>query len=553
MKTKHLPNYLIRFVVLSAACIPAYADWKVHPKSEFDKEVRVWASTKEGGVDFSWSGKVNARHEAEGYGVLGWHKTGEQELRSEYRGEFKAGRRHGTGVSLQRSGAKYSGQWEQDAREGKGEYWYSNGDYYAGTFHNDVKHGPGRYVSADGNVFEGNFSDDEREGPGVVVFPDGRRYASKWVAGKDTNPAGTPVPEKPYLMIGTDVRPYALDGKIFGGPGSEVGTDCYLTYRGRWTDGTLAIDPDWPYWVAWSKGGPVGDNEGFYYGVGTHPAYVELRLVNPGREKLEIRRAEVVVSESHQDLEPILDIRDESESGGVTCSIGNFSANRVLDCEVAFNILPPAGRPKFEKFDFVERIGPFSKSATFSLTRAMGVLGIDAAAIAAVEKKMHDDEPLGDALKRRIRRELGKVPQFVEEGDAKKFSAYAMIAGEIRLAWMDHLGAKQSKHVKFQFRKCFVDFAQENGALGPASGKYDVILQPAGKGYVVPFTYKRSVTPGGNDRFTLRVASEVSAYHSFSIRLTTTDGREILSPPCRLHFLVPRNFSWKAGYVIRDP
>ena len=60
------------------------------------------------------------------------------------------------------------------------------------------------------------------------------------------------------------------------------------------------------------------------------------------------------------------------------------------------------------------------------------------------------------------------------------------------------------------------------------------------------------MTPGANDRFTLKVASEGLTYQNFRIRLTTADGREIISPRCRMHFLVPRKFSWKEGYVIED-
>jgi hypothetical protein len=108
--------------------------------------------------------------------------------------------------------------------------------------------------------------------------------------------------------------------------------------------------------------------------------------------------------------------------------------------------------------------------------------------------------------------------------------------------------------VKFQFLKTFIPVPMGEGAVeGVPSGKYDVLLESEGKDYVVPFAYKRTVAPGANDRFTLQIASEVSTYQQFRIRLTTADGREIISPRCRVHFLVPRKFSWKEGYVIEEP
>ena len=124
-------------------CSLALADWKVHPASEFDVEVRVWASAKEREADFSWSGKVNARHEAEGHGVLEWFRSTQdgRETVATYTGEMSSGRRHGIGVALYPSGAKYSGQWSDNVKAGKGEYWYSNGDYYVGSFQNDLMHG----------------------------------------------------------------------------------------------------------------------------------------------------------------------------------------------------------------------------------------------------------------------------------------------------------------------------------------------------------------------------------------------------------------------------
>ena len=76
-----------------------------------------------------------------------------------------------------------------------------------------------------------------------------------------------------------------------------------------------------------------------------------------------------------------------------------------------------------------------------------------------------------------------------------------------------------------------------DGRGGRTIGKYDLILETEGKDYVVPFAYKRTIPPGTNDRFTLQIASEVSTYQRFRIRLTTADGREIISPRCRVHFL----------------
>jgi hypothetical protein len=80
----------------------------------------------------------------------------------------------------------------------------------------------------------------------------------------------------------------------------------------------------------------------------------------------------------------------------------------------------------------------------------------------------------------------------------------------------------------------------------------NIVRNPRQSERVAPFAYKRTIVPEANDRFTLQIASEVSTYQQFRIRLTTVDGRQIISPLCRMHFLVPRKFSRKEGYVIED-
>ncbi|HEY5704725.1 MAG TPA: hypothetical protein VIS96_04045 [Terrimicrobiaceae bacterium] len=283
--------------------------------------------------------------------------------------------------------------------------------------------------------------------------------------------------------------------------------------------------------------------------VAVFPVFLDIRVFNPGREKLTIRRAEVAVEESYPDLEPILRLGDASgHAGGVTCEILNFGASRVDDCEIAFNILPPDAKARFESYQFVEKLESFSESATFSLARAMNALGIDADALAAIEK--YEDHSR-ESVALRATREMRKFPKFVRRDD-NIFSASGLIVGEVRIAWADYFGSKQTKRVKFQFLKTFCTFWVEEGAGGPPSGEYDLLLETKGKDYVVPFAYRRTIAPGTNDRFTLQLASEVSTYQKFRIRLTTADGREIMSPLCRMHFLVPRKFSWEEGYVIEE-
>lgn len=92
---------------------------------------------------------------AEGYGEA----TGA----AQYKGGFRAGRKHGRGVKI----------------------WPSSGDRYEGDFVDDRKEGVGAYTWGTrsvwaGEKYSGNYLDDRRHGFGVYEWPSGDRYAGPW-------------------------------------------------------------------------------------------------------------------------------------------------------------------------------------------------------------------------------------------------------------------------------------------------------------------------------------------------------------------------------------
>lgn len=88
---------------------------------------------------------------------------GEASGAAEYKGGFRAGRKHGKGVKT----------------------WPASGDRYEGDFNEDRKQGVGTYTWGPrsvwaGEKYSGNYRNDRRDEFGVYEWPGGDRYAGAW-------------------------------------------------------------------------------------------------------------------------------------------------------------------------------------------------------------------------------------------------------------------------------------------------------------------------------------------------------------------------------------
>jgi hypothetical protein len=130
------PRWLAAAVLACAAAAPVHAQSSC---KVFDPELQ-W--THSGGCRDGY---------AEGYG--------EARGTAHYRGEFRAGRKHGKGVKTWLNGDRYEGDFVEDRREGTGMYAW------------------GRFSAWSGQRYTGGYVGDRRHGYGVYEWPGGDRYA----------------------------------------------------------------------------------------------------------------------------------------------------------------------------------------------------------------------------------------------------------------------------------------------------------------------------------------------------------------------------------------
>ena len=134
---------------------------------------------------------------------------------AEYKGTFKAGRKHGTGTKLWRSsGDRYEGEFRDDRKEGVGIYTWGPRSPWAGE----------RYA--------GGYLNDQREGSGVYEWPSGDRYAGTW---KNDVIAGQPTPQ-----MFVRAREYGEIAAAVGVPGTTVCRQMTVGIGTRdWVRGTV--------------------------------------------------------------------------------------------------------------------------------------------------------------------------------------------------------------------------------------------------------------------------------------------------------------------------
>ena len=98
-----------------------------------------------------------------------------------YEGEWRDGKKHGTGKLILGDGGYYEGAFLEGEIEGNGERLYGHsGARYAGHFSKGERHGLGRYEESDGSWYEGNWFYNKKEGFGNCQHIDGASYEGEW-------------------------------------------------------------------------------------------------------------------------------------------------------------------------------------------------------------------------------------------------------------------------------------------------------------------------------------------------------------------------------------
>eukprot|EP00286_Rhodomonas_abbreviata_P012787 CAMPEP_0181327230 /NCGR_PEP_ID=MMETSP1101-20121128/21974_1 /TAXON_ID=46948 /ORGANISM="Rhodomonas abbreviata, Strain Caron Lab Isolate" /LENGTH=312 /DNA_ID=CAMNT_0023435843 /DNA_START=279 /DNA_END=1213 /DNA_ORIENTATION=+ len=128
-------------------------------------------------------GKV-VLNQPQGHGLL-IYSGDDSEGRTEFRGEFVCGARHGYGTLTWADGSRYEGDWQNDKPCGLGVEVFNDQSRYEGKFVNDQRHGLGQYTSAKGTLFKGKWEVGQLHGLVTSMKTDDEDFAvSHYARGK---------------------------------------------------------------------------------------------------------------------------------------------------------------------------------------------------------------------------------------------------------------------------------------------------------------------------------------------------------------------------------
>jgi hypothetical protein len=101
-----------------------------------------------------------------------------------YAGEWRNGRKDGTGIIVYNDETEYHGEFHNDTFNGRGKMRWQDGHLYVGNFYNSMLHGDGAMTIPEGKVYEGTFHYNHIDGNGRLILGEEKCYIGDFKKGK---------------------------------------------------------------------------------------------------------------------------------------------------------------------------------------------------------------------------------------------------------------------------------------------------------------------------------------------------------------------------------
>jgi hypothetical protein len=453
--------------------------------------------------------------------------------------------------------------------DGQGRLLLPNGDEYVGGFRAGRRHGAGVYIDRTGAVYEGGFSAGLREGEGVVVPVAGEAYRSLWRGGYEVAGSRMPMPERSRPVARADYQTFddvrlgiAADRRAVVGienvrqvfyvsesnaDGLRIFPDdrrLLEVWRGKAPIQALLAEMDMPL----GNDGPLRQS---FLGPADRfvPVPLLLDLENVSRQSIRIVGGYLDVSSSVSDLEPAMQLENLPLSTA-ECNVReatpdfdlrNYGWAPAESSILRLTFTDEVGRQVGRPIEI--KLGTFQTGGNVDLKEDLRRSGIDFSNI-------WNRDWCADSDRQACLAQAKAAGILGEYADAIRLSDPFLLvsaSGALEYDWHDADGLIHHKSSSFHTD---IPLAEINSTAecGEGAGPEEIWGRPFSfkldhSQYRIGLKITEDVPAGITARWRIWLDAPKSSIHDFRIVFQLADGREVASRPLNLLYFKPRSLA----------
>lgn len=554
--------------------------YRAESRSVERRLIKVWDPWPEKNLDFVWEPEGNAVLAADGTvggrGKLVWRVRGSasydpKTVFATYSGSMMDGRPHGEGRLELRSGEIFDGHWSGGGFTGAGFHVDAGGNRFEGMFANGKLNGAGRQTKPTGEIFEGSFVAGLRHGKGRTRLPGGTIYDSSWDMGRDLE--GRPAEALADATVGGLLKAQAGGGdagkvEIGVSVDQRMNSQSDMKYTHLVRDEDIAIYPeDQAMNDAWNGAREITASSYTFEGIDWEdaPAFVGVALATTDGTRVKLGKLELQVETSDAYRKPMLSVLPHFGCVGFrpSFSLLNYGWGQVLEPTMSLQFTgPEPGGPASRAFSV--GLEGFDEGTDVVVGNALAEAGVALAQLQGQRFSCPSFDDLSTCRAKLLDEiDFGEIADYVWGEDR----LYTTVVGTLDYSWADDYGQvfQQSEPFRTEITLATIELPPQDAEGGDGVGgapealRFQDVVFPLGKsGFTIdmPLRGNRNIS-----KYTarLKMRSQMSSYHRFSVAATLGDGSIRQSKPVSFYHFRPRKSTFESQvqtgecYLVEEP
>jgi hypothetical protein len=286
-----------------------------------------------------------------------------------------------------------------------------------------------------------------------------------------------------------------------------------------------------PYLDTYKQGGPI-EKVGFNWDLPN----LDFKIVNNSNRTVFLTEVCFNIEYSRLDPFPLLVVMSDHRIP-LKFRISNDGWGHVTNCQAKFH-LTPFGRSNdtlelCDSYPHEVRIDDFLEDIIVDISSAFEEEGLNLTALRSSKERFGSYirlEDLGEEI-------LEDLDPFRGNDFLENYGA--IVTGELIYKYIDGRGKKREHKVKFS-TYVYIFYSAPNGMMLPPTYQYATKFDVDRANYLRSVEISHVLKPGEADRFTIKIGTNKSSIHSFTVSLLHNAGQVLESQKIELTTFVPR-------------